>query len=193
MVYLVQRRRAFPKPITNQLHGQIKAYVYGQRNVQALLPHDDAGQGEEDCTKIKVVQIAFGNQKHTPHACYRCQGTDEGSILNDGYGNAGDWKGHAVYFFECRAFLPKSGDFIQKSHYWAFIVLFKSAKKCPFKSEINRLFCCKIKNQTELLLGIFYYFIKKLSLKGISSLLKWKCFQYLKPVLYWFYMSYYHV
>ena len=117
MVYLVQRRRAFPKLIANPLHGQIKAYVYGQRNVQAVLPHDDAGQGEEDGAKIEVVQIAFGNQKYTPHACYRCQGTDEGSILNDGYGNAGDRKGHAVYFFECRAFLPKSGDFIQKSHY----------------------------------------------------------------------------
>ena len=90
MVYLVQRRRAFPKPITNQLHGQIKAYVYGQRNVQAVLPHDDARQRKEDGTEIEVVQIAFGNQEHTSHARNGCQGTDERSVLNDGYGNAGD-------------------------------------------------------------------------------------------------------
>ena len=87
------------------------------------MPHDHAWQAQEDGTEVEVVQIAFGNQEHTSHARNGCQGTDERSVLNDGYGNAGDWKSHAVYFFECCAFLPKSRDCIHKSHYWAFIAL----------------------------------------------------------------------
>ena len=90
MVNLIKRGRPFPKPIANKLHGQVKAQMYGQGDVQAVLPHDDARQRKEDGTEIEVVQIAFGNQEHTSHARNGCQGTDERSVLNDGYGNAGD-------------------------------------------------------------------------------------------------------
>ena len=51
--------------------------MYGQGDVQAVLPHDDARQRKEDGTEIEVIQIAFGNQEHAPHAGNGCQCTDE--------------------------------------------------------------------------------------------------------------------
>ena len=96
-----------PVSPTDVLQGQIKAQIQHRHEIQLVTPTDESVDGDVDSPDMKIKRVAFGHQKHTPHAKQSGDDVQRRRVLENGCHQSHNCESEAPDFFKGGALLPK--------------------------------------------------------------------------------------